>query len=550
MRTKLFTFFFALMASVVTINASVIVDGIAYNLHDDLTAEVTSYENYSGTITIPSTIIYNNQSYSVTSIGYRAFYNCTVLTSIELPHSVTNIGNDVFWGCSGLTSIEIPNSVTSIGDNAFFSCTGLTSIEIPNNVTSIGFRIFYGCSGLTSITLGNSITSIGNSAFAYCSSLTSITIPNSVTYIGLGFFSYCSSLTSIDIPNSVTSIGNYAFSYCSSLTSIEIPNSVTRIKNYAFYNCTWLTSVTIHAPSLTEYGDGAFAFTSGRLKIYVPAASVDTYKTGWGSYQDQIEAIANYYVVGSMTNWAVDENYQMTKNDGSECDEYVFNMDLTPSSCFKVLKVAGDTQTWYPDGTGNAYGENGEITQDANYNIFFRPDADGDEGWFYNIIYIEKKKQPKHIVFGVNVPTNGVPESIELVGSFGNGWEDGVILEQSSTGHYVAYEVYAEAEDEFKVRGAGSWDNEILVYTKTGWKAMQNMKFGNLWTDDTWEGNPVKRIELDLSGAGYRWKQTAVGIENVNDQMRNCENAKIIRDGQVLILRGGCTYSITGQKVK
>ena len=34
--------------------------------------------------------------------------------------------------------IVIPNSVTSIGDRAFYWCSGLTSVTIPNSVTSIG----------------------------------------------------------------------------------------------------------------------------------------------------------------------------------------------------------------------------------------------------------------------------------------------------------------------------------------------------------------------------------------------------------------------------
>ena len=81
-----------------------------------------------------------------------------------------------------------------------------------------------------------SVTSIGGSAFSDCSSLTSITIPNSVTSIGGYAFTFCSSLTSITIPNSVTSIGYEAFYGCSSLTSITIPNSVTSIEENAFEN--------------------------------------------------------------------------------------------------------------------------------------------------------------------------------------------------------------------------------------------------------------------------------------------------------------------------
>lgn len=87
----------------------------------------------------------------VTEINGFAFYNCTSLTSINIPKGVTNIGNFAFAGCINLTSITIPDGVTSIGDYAFSDCTGITSITIPNSVTKIGCSVFYNCLKLKSI---------------------------------------------------------------------------------------------------------------------------------------------------------------------------------------------------------------------------------------------------------------------------------------------------------------------------------------------------------------------------------------------------------------
>ena len=56
---------------------------------------------------------------SITTIGGRAFYNCSALTSVTIPNSVTTIGGYAFDGCSALTSVTIPNSVTTIGNAAF-----------------------------------------------------------------------------------------------------------------------------------------------------------------------------------------------------------------------------------------------------------------------------------------------------------------------------------------------------------------------------------------------------------------------------------------------
>ena len=272
------------------------IDGIYYNLNTGSNnwAAVTSNPNgYSGDIVIPKSVTYEEITYSVTSIGKYAFWNCSGLTSITLPESVASIGayafdgcsiltsitipervtsieNGAFRGCSGLISITIPEGVTSIGIYAFWKCSVLTSITIPNSVTSIGEYAFYGCSGLTSITIPGSVTSIGDYAFA-CSGLTSITILEGVTSIGKEAFDCCSSLTSIRIPESVTSIGCYAFGDCSSLSSITISERVTSIEDGLFYRCKNLTSITI-PESVTSIGKDAFWGCSGLISITIPGS--------------------------------------------------------------------------------------------------------------------------------------------------------------------------------------------------------------------------------------------------------------------------------------
>ena len=175
------------------------INDIYYNLNEcEKTAQVTENHNkYSSAVSIPETVSYNGKTYTVTSIGDRAFWDCTGLTSVNIPDSVTSIGDDAFWSCKGLTSINIPDSVTSIGDEAFCHCSGLRSINISNSVTKIGEFAFHNCEELTSVTIPNSVKSIQVCAFADCKELISVNIPDSVTSIGEGAFADCKRLADV-----------------------------------------------------------------------------------------------------------------------------------------------------------------------------------------------------------------------------------------------------------------------------------------------------------------------------------------------------------------
>ena len=278
---------------------------------------------------------------SVTSIGKRAFQNCSNLINIKIPDRVSYIGSIAFADCTSLTSITIPNSVTSLGNSAFSGCASLTSITIPDSVTSISGGAFGNCTSLTSITIPDSVTSIGGNAFSNtallknqttsekyvgkwvidcdddaksvtikngtvgiadfafydCPSLTSVTIPNSVTSMGEQAFGECVSLLGITIPNGVTSIDEYTFYNCTSLTSVTIPNRVTSIGDHAFKECASLASITIPG-SITEIGYEAFMGCTSLKSVTIPASvlSIDSEAFGYIDRDEKIDDFKIDYV--------------------------------------------------------------------------------------------------------------------------------------------------------------------------------------------------------------------------------------------------------------
>lgn len=184
-----------------------------------------------------------------------------IITSGEVRSITSNYPN--------INKIEIGSCVTEIGENAFPYLEKVLNVSIPTNVAVIGKGAFDECTGLTTVGLSSGLTTIGRSAFSNCHSLTSITIPNSVT-----------------------SIGSYAFYNCINLTDVTIGNGVTSIGERAFSDCIRLTSVTIEATTPPTLGAYALSSTNS-CPIYVPAESVEDYKTAWSSLASRITAIIN-----------------------------------------------------------------------------------------------------------------------------------------------------------------------------------------------------------------------------------------------------------------
>ena len=550
---KLVTFLLALVASVGIIYASnTQVDGIWYDLNEsNKTATVTyrgnyydSYSNeYSGSVVIPSSVTYNDTTYSVTSIGEYAFDECYSLTSITIPNSVTSIGYGAFQYCSSLASITIPNSVTSIGNNAFGGCSSFTSVTIPNSVISIGDYAFGGCSSLTSITIPNSVTSIGLGAFARCSSLAFVTIPNSVTSIGDYAFAYCS-LTSVTIPNSVTSIGEYAFDECYSLTSITIPNSVTSIGEYAFDCCYFLTSITI-PNSVTSIGEGTFCNCSSLTSVTIGNSVTSI---GYQAFSNckSLTSITIPNSVTSIGNSAFRSCISLTSitipNSVTSIGKYAFNncrsltsvinyatqpqtietsifQDVDISACqLYVLSTSVDlyktAEVWKD--FGNIQPIRAEDITDVSETIITPSENEVEITWpsfigaaSYELVIKDKdgnivcilifnaNGQLTSIAF--NAPSrNGVPAQTQNAG-----FSFTITGLDSGTG----YDLTLTAKD----NSGNAIQTETISFVTTG---------GNVSTDiDQLQGHKV-------------------------------QSTKVVKDGQVLILRNGKTYTMQGQEVK
>lgn len=225
------------------------------------------------------TVIWNARNAQGTMDEY-GYYNSIFdyevaqnITSFTIGNSVETIPHYMCCNMSQLSAITIPNGVTSIGNGAFSGCDGLTSITIPNNVTSIGASAFSGCDNVSVIIIGKNVTTIERNAFGWCSSLQVVNfLGTDVKSIGNGAFAGCTSMQSINLPNGVETLGGEIFVECT-FPSILIPQSVKSIGSEAFSQNKYLKSVTISNPDAVCEGN-MFVLCDSLETLVVPASAV------------------------------------------------------------------------------------------------------------------------------------------------------------------------------------------------------------------------------------------------------------------------------------
>ena len=201
-------------------------------------------------------------------------------------------------------TVIVPEEVHSLKDCTFSDYTGELVLNSNSLVENDYSSDYYGHrpsktwlrgAKFSKLTIGDNINKIGRSAFYECSTLRKVVIGNNINTIGTNAFYYCTSLSDVIIPNGVAYIGDWAFAVCTSLESITLPETTVSIGFAAFYECQSLKEVYCRAKtpptgSLYMFDYLADPYRPINCKIYVPASSVELYKTAeyWSKYKSQI----------------------------------------------------------------------------------------------------------------------------------------------------------------------------------------------------------------------------------------------------------------------
>ncbi|MBO4870354.1 MAG: leucine-rich repeat protein [Muribaculaceae bacterium] len=324
-------------------------NGIYYNITGSNTVEVTKKStygmDYSGAVTVPSTVTNGGKTYTVTRVGKSAFLSCDALMSVDLPTTIEVIDTTAFYYTTALKSINIPEGVKRIEPWNFYVIDSLTTVVLPSTLQFIGSQCFQSCTKLSSVTcLATTPPPCDYYNFTRISSDGVLHVPMSSVnaysvaegwknfsniqgiqedpgaqydfvmdgiYYNYGYdentgdygpgSSWVSVVAKDDnynsysgvviIPEMVTyggktyevgEIADGCFKNCTGLTAVSIPMYVTWIGSNAFYGCTALTKVYCDAAEPPYLETNAFTSSQySSVTLTVPKGSKSAYQSAY-----------------------------------------------------------------------------------------------------------------------------------------------------------------------------------------------------------------------------------------------------------------------------
>lgn len=490
--------------------------------------EMTDYSDYYSAPWSPNNIHFYDIKYisiqeGVTSIGKYAFSYMAQYGNglwITIPNTVTTIGFSAFMS-SHISQINIPNSVTTIGKHAFEGCQ-LFSIDIPSSVMDIGLGAFWYCTGLHSFKVAADNPNYSSPNGLLCNKEQTILIqcpadmyesefafPNTITTILKYAFWGCY-YSNIIIPNSVTTIENYAFANCENLQSISIPASVTSIGNCAFYRCSYMQSIDVASgnPNYSSIGGVLFNKEQNTLVAYPPG------RIGAYSIPNGVTTIANEAFHSCQNLTAITFPNSITDIGASAFYYCTSLVSVTIPDGVTTIKRSS-----FGDCKNLSFVTIGKNVKTIEYYAFAGSYALRD------VVIPEGVKTIGNSAFaGYNLNSVTIPSSVDSIGhwAFESDHLETVYnyskVPQTISRDVFCYSMYDEVNGTLYVP-----EESIALYQAA----------------DVWkEFNPI--LPLPKTEA----------INNIHLEEKPNKTTKKVVNGQVFILRGDKTYTVTGQEVK
>jgi len=387
-------------------------DGYYYNIISisDQTLELTCnnidaytpISTYSGNFRVPETVEYLNRIFTVIRIHKYAFYN-SVFDTLTIPATIQKIGignvTPVYGGTCQTLIIEDSNTplayhydaLKQVYDSVYIgrNLTGDYSLIDDNTSYDYNTGIYRG-GEYSAITFGDEVTELSNLC-VNCQNLTSVTLPTSIkklegTFQGCknlktvrgegvesmysafagsgietinmpnlkmmnGDFYGCTSLQTYNIPDGAILLGNskYSglFSDATSLTSVYIPSTVISFGSNCFSGCTALQTISVANPNPIEINENNFdVLTYLNATLKVPVGSRAKYMNApvWSNFLNIVEdpsLVATYATVTIYEDYYEGSVNYAFSEDGSiyQESEWSTEYNIVPAGCTMTITV-------------------------------------------------------------------------------------------------------------------------------------------------------------------------------------------------------------------
>lgn len=296
---------------------------------------IIAYTGNGTDVTIPASL----NGTDITTVGANVFISTPGVQNIVVAEGIEELKDNAFAGLNNLYSISLPASIRIIG--MVNEGRQLPVINIPTLEAWMGIDfsaplgnstnlyiggellesyypqfqgeyklkpyVFYGIKSIKKSLLISG-TDIPQYAFAN-SGIDGIGFNDGLQTIGDNAFAGCM-LVELQFPESLTSIGKSAFAYNSGLKTIVFDKNVRTIGANAFAGMNTnaiIFSDAIEPPFATDAFDGYLKLSAS---LYVPAQSLEKYKTGW--------TFANTQSQNDGGEWTMDEAGEILSYNGSD----------------------------------------------------------------------------------------------------------------------------------------------------------------------------------------------------------------------------------------
>lgn len=212
--------------------------------------------------------------------------------------------NSIFRSLSALVRLYLPDVITSIGQYSISYNENLTHLWLSEELTTIGG---YGCYDNTALIVVNlylpKLTSLGrvsaNAAYNFRYSLMPKGVVDFPALTSIGAQGVFADTSIVEVKNlgSITNIprtnGVGCFANCKKLIKVDVPSTIETISAYSFDGCSALQILIVRATTPPTAGTNFIRNCNALAHIYVPAGSVESYKTasGWSAKASIISAI-------------------------------------------------------------------------------------------------------------------------------------------------------------------------------------------------------------------------------------------------------------------